>query len=240
MGKPKVSTTSRVFLGHGDSVNITVWQEDDLTLEDVVVDDRGMIRMPLIGDVVASGRGLPQVRAEIETRLAEYIKNPQVLITMESTASQKAMILGEVTSPGVITLDHDVTLFEAVTTCGGFSDDANTDNVMLFREENGEHKFYVVNANSRSKTGLPQHVALYLQAGDIVYVPTLTIAEVQAFMTRIQDILRPLVSLSELVIYIPQVRDAVKNIAKGKADTESSSSVTPNTSLTNSSNSTSD
>src|SRR5277367_3922561 len=63
-------------LNAGDTLDIAVWKEEDLTKKDVIVRPDGKFSFPLVGQVGAVGRTVAQVEAEITTRLKTYIPEP--------------------------------------------------------------------------------------------------------------------------------------------------------------------
>ena len=93
--KTKEIKLTEFILGPGDIVEITVYRHDDLK-KTVQVDTSGKITYPLVGDIQAGGFSIFQLRDKIRDGLSEYIKDPQVSISVTAVQSQKVYVLGEV------------------------------------------------------------------------------------------------------------------------------------------------
>ena len=193
--------------GAGDRISIKVWRHEELDMEVTVAPDGG-ITYPLVGRIQAAGMTYPQLLEAIEAALSEYYTEVSVAVNVEEVSNQKVFILGEVKTPMVLQIENDLSILEALTRTGGIVDDARTDNVLLIRGGLDEPELYTVDVGSIYGQGeLSQLV--YLQRGDIVVVPTKTIANVETFFRRIQAMLAPFVGGS--AIY----RNAVSGGAQG-------------------------
>jgi protein involved in polysaccharide export with SLBB domain len=118
-------------LGSGDRVRVIVYGETSLTGE-FFVSPQGVVSYPLIGEVQAAGRTLPQFIADIEGRLKQgYVNEPRV--SAEVLSYRPFYILGEVTRPGTYPYSSDMTVMNAVATAGGYTYRANRGNVFIKR-----------------------------------------------------------------------------------------------------------
>ncbi len=100
------SADSRETLGAGDNIRITVFQNPDLTTE-TRISERGTIVFPLIGEVALAGQTPAQGGARIAEQLKQkdFIKNPQISISVVQVRSRQVSVLGHVTRPGRYALD---------------------------------------------------------------------------------------------------------------------------------------
>lgn len=122
-------------IGPLDVLSITVFQEKDLTIEEVPVDASGDILFPLIGRVEVAGHTSQQVSAEIARRLEErFLVNPQVSVLVKTAVSQKVTVDGQVKQSGVYPLQGEMTLMQAVALAQGANDTAKLDQVVVFRQ----------------------------------------------------------------------------------------------------------
>lgn len=129
---------SEYLLGVGDKINIRVFQVPDLSFDDLVIDTSGNVQMPLIGAVRGSGRTPSEMSADIATRLsAQYLRDPQVTVTVTEAASQKITVDGAVTKPGVYEMRGSTTLLQAVAMAEGPSRVADLSKVAVFRTIDG-------------------------------------------------------------------------------------------------------
>jgi polysaccharide export outer membrane protein len=118
-------------LGSGDRIRVIVYGETSLTGE-FFVSPQGVVSYPLIGEVQAAGRTLPQFIADIEGRLKQgYVNEPRV--SAEVLSYRPFYILGEVTRPGTYPYSSDMTVMNAVATAGGYTYRANRGNVFIKR-----------------------------------------------------------------------------------------------------------
>lgn len=123
-------------LGAGDSVRITVFEQEGLT-NSYAVDQAGYISFPLIGPVAARGRTAAQLEQDIATQLANgYIREPDV--SVEIDRYRPIFIMGEVTAAGQYSYVPGMTVQKAVAVAGGFTARANQANADVTRDINGE------------------------------------------------------------------------------------------------------
>jgi len=119
-------------LGSGDKVRVIVFGEEDLGGE-FVVDDAGFVRLPLIGQISASGRTLRQLEDDIAAKLAaQYLKNPRV--NVEVLSYRPFYIIGEVNKPGEYPFVANMSVLNAVAVAGGFTYRANESSVYIRRK----------------------------------------------------------------------------------------------------------
>lgn len=138
-------------LGPADKVRITVYGEETLTGE-YSVSGSGVISFPLIGEVRASDRTLPQLREEIRAKLADgYILEPQV--SAEVLTFRPFYILGEVNRPGQYPYMDGLTVPKAVATAGGFTYRANKKKVYIKRGDRPEEDAFQLTAETMVAPG---------------------------------------------------------------------------------------
>lgn len=122
-------------IGATDMITVTVFQVPDLSLEEVRVDASGNLQMPLIGTVQAAGRTPDELASDIAAALGrEYLRNPQVSVTVAEAASQKVTVDGAVTKPGVYVMRGRTTLLQAIAMAEGPSRIADLKQVAIFRD----------------------------------------------------------------------------------------------------------
>lgn len=125
-------------IGVGDKINVRVFQVADLSMEDLVIDTSGNVQLPLIGAVRGAGRTSGEMAAEIAERLAaQYLRAPQVTVTVTEAASQKITVDGAVTKPGVYEMRGSTSLLQAVAMAEGPTRVADLTKVAVFRTIDG-------------------------------------------------------------------------------------------------------
>jgi len=119
-------------IGNDDQLEINVWKEPDLTLS-VPVRSYGKISMPLIGEVLVTGRTPLQVKEEIAAKLRRFLAAPDVTVMVQQMNSQKFNILGRVMKPGSYPLLATTTILDAIAEAGGFQDFAKQKGIYILR-----------------------------------------------------------------------------------------------------------
>ncbi len=160
------------IIGPGDVIQIFVWRNPELTTS-VPVRPDGKISTPLVEDVLATGRTPTELARDIEARLAEYIRSPQVsvLVTNPQSNYSKITIVGNVTRPGTIPYRRGMTLLDAIVQVGGLSQFAAGNRGKLVRQsKSGETVETAVRIERLLKRGKLQENVL-LEPGDLIIVP---------------------------------------------------------------------
>jgi polysaccharide export outer membrane protein len=209
----RLPTAEAFTFGPGDTLRIWVWRHDDLTV-DVTIAPDGAISYPLVGRVVLAGLTYEQVVDKLQAGVDEYYVDAQVSVNVVQVTNQKVVVIGEVASPQVLQITNELSLLEALTRTGGINPDARTRNVLVVRGGMEKPVLFTVDVDAIFGRGDFSQM-VYLQRGDIVYVPTRTITNVERFFRRLSAVLSPAVSGS--AIY--------RNIISGGA---ASSNVVPN------------
>jgi polysaccharide export outer membrane protein len=186
---PKEAKMKEFILGPGDKIEISVYRHDDLK-KTVQIDFSGKITYPFIGDIEAGGLSIPQLRNKVQIGLSKYIVNPDVSVNLTSVRSQSVVVLGEVRSPGSYNLDVPLTSLQVISMAGGFTIGAKQETVLLIR--GGLKKPELITLNfKRIFNDLDMTQEVYLQNGDIIYVPITNIENVARFFDHLQRILAP-------------------------------------------------
>lgn len=139
-----VNTTTSVdeyVLGATDVVQVSVWRNEDLSIE-VPVRPDGKISVPLVGDVQASGRTPQALADDIEASLSQYIRQPQVSIVVTSMGSHeytdRVRVTGAVEQPVSVPHRAGMTVLDVVLGAGGTTPFAALNKSMLYRRMDGE------------------------------------------------------------------------------------------------------
>ena len=105
-------------------LDISVWKEPELTRA-VPVRPDGKISLPLLNDVQAAGKTPLQLATDITAGLKKYVTDPQVTVIVTTINSQRVYILGEVNRAGAYPLLPNMTVLQALSSAGGFTQFAN-------------------------------------------------------------------------------------------------------------------
>lgn len=137
MERPRLVTSvaepQPYVLGSGDRLRITVFNQPTLS-SSYSVDASGIITMPLLGPVEASGRTTFELKKAIEARLAkDFLREPNVSVEVETY--RPFFVYGEVTQGGQYPYVAGMTAEQAIAIAGGYTPRANRHNVQLARRD---------------------------------------------------------------------------------------------------------
>jgi polysaccharide export outer membrane protein len=163
-----MATTDSYVIGLSDVIIVTVLKEPTLSSSLLVRPD-GMISMPLLGDIMASGKTPLQLADEIAAKLKKFIQDPNVTVILSQMNSKKIYLIGEVGKTGPIEMTPGMTLLEAIATAGGVSEYANKKKIYILRDENGKHLKLPVQYKEALKGNSALNLAL--KPGDTIVVP---------------------------------------------------------------------
>ena len=106
-------------LRQGDSVQVSVWREDALQKQVMVLPD-GSVTLPLAGRVEVAGLSTPEVEQLVATKLKAYLPEPIVTVVIAGIDGNRAYVLGKVLHPGVLAISGPLTVLQAISMVGGF------------------------------------------------------------------------------------------------------------------------
>jgi protein involved in polysaccharide export with SLBB domain len=154
--QPDANQGAGYRLGPGDKIRLTVFGETDLSGE-YQVDGSGMVRLPLIGTLQASGATAPALEQNVAAALeAGYIKSPRV--NVEITLYRPFYIIGAVNRPGQYPYVDHMSALNAVALAGGFTDQAI------------QSKLYVRHEGSATEQAIETSQLSHIEPGDVVRV----------------------------------------------------------------------
>jgi len=156
-------------IGPQDVLRIDVWKEAEVTRA-VPVRPDGKISLPLLNDVQAAGLTPMKLAAVIADGLTKYINNPQVTVTVSEINSRRIYVTGEVSRAGAFPLLPNMTVLQALSSSGGFTQFAKLKNIYVLRTEDGKQVKLPFNYKDAVHGKTPEQNVL-LQAGDVIVVP---------------------------------------------------------------------
>jgi polysaccharide export outer membrane protein len=203
-------SVSEFTLGPGDVIDVYVWKYEDLS-QKIRVDPYGKIHYPFVGEIDVTGKSVNTVRDLIAKGLSRYYVNPIVKVSVDSIASQKVFVLGEVQSPGVFPIDTPINVLDAIARSEGFTRDADQKKIILIRRNPEQIEIQSIDIKSLLETGdKGQMVAL--QKDDIIYVPPSFMANVDRFFEHVAKIIYPIAEIERAFL----LGDEIWNVLQGK------------------------
>jgi polysaccharide export outer membrane protein len=163
---PAPSPSPGYVIGPTDVLRVIVWREPDLTLE-VTVRLDGMITVPLLGDVPATGRSPRQLAASLAEELQRFIENPRVTVSVSQATSARVYVVGQMVKPGEFPLSGRMTVLKALALAGGFKEFAKPESIVIVREDQTVIPFNY----KRVTDGKDMSQNVLLAAGDTIVVP---------------------------------------------------------------------
>ena len=157
-------------IGAGDSLEIFVWRNPDLTTN-VPVRPDGRISIPLVEDMQAVGKTPTELARDIEAVFAKYLRTPKVnIIVATQGAANQIQVVGNVASPQSLPYRAGIKLLDVVVAVGGLDDFAAGHRAKIIREVDGHSVECPVRvADLMRKGDLTQNIRIY--PGDVLIVP---------------------------------------------------------------------
>jgi polysaccharide export outer membrane protein len=157
-------------IGAGDVLEISVWKNEQLS-RTVTVRPDGMISLPLVNDIQATGLAPIELRDALVKALADYVPSAEVSVIVKSVRSFSISVIGSVAKPGHFDLKGPTTVLEALALSGGLTEFASRRSISVIRsEQNGSKKKLRFNYN-KAISADDEGENFLLQPGDVVVVP---------------------------------------------------------------------
>jgi polysaccharide biosynthesis/export protein len=156
-----------VSLTPGDVVKLTFPAAPDFNQTQKIRAD-GKLSLPLIGEVTASGKSVPQFQNELIQLYKPQLRNSDVIVTLENAVGE-VVVSGAVARPGKLTFERPTTVFQAIMEAGGINEFGNLRKVHLIRTVNGKQRTQVLDL--RPTLVGKATSAFYVRDGDVIYVP---------------------------------------------------------------------
>jgi polysaccharide export outer membrane protein len=160
----------------GDQVQITVWKNPDLSVSEPIRPD-GMVAVPLVGDIMAAGLGPEELAENIEKKLRNYVKNPNVTVVLTSLEGHmflsRVRVTGSVGANTALNYHQGMTVLDAILGAGSVSLYADANRTKLHRRTEQGTESYDIRVKDILENG-DMTTNVYLMPGDIITVPERT------------------------------------------------------------------
>lgn len=160
-------------VGPGDRMEIFVWGNEELTVNDVEVRPDGKISTRLVENIDASGKTPSQLARDIEKAYSEYVKSAVVSVILdkfEGVPSQQVRVVGEAAEPLKVPFRKHMTLLDVMVEVGGLTEFADGNKSVLIRSTGGNQSSYNIRLEDLLEEGdISANVAMF--PGDIVIIP---------------------------------------------------------------------
>lgn len=164
----------RVYrIGVSDTVNVSVWQEEALSVS-VPVRPDGKISVPLAGDVQAAGKTTQEVAQAVEKSLSGYLRSPKVTIIVTDLKSSEFLSRVRVTGAVIqqISIPHSrgMTVLDAILEAGGVNEFAASSETKLYRKIGTKTEVIAIELDEILNEGSVA-TNVELMPGDVITVP---------------------------------------------------------------------
>lgn len=165
------SSEYNYVIGPGDSVNIIVWRNPELSTT-VPVRPDGKITTPLVEDLPAIGKDSSTLARDIEQALSKYIRDPVVTVVVTSFIgpySEQIRVIGEAAAPQTLPYRQKMTLLDVMIAVGGITDFADGNGASILRTSEGNKQYSVRLADLLKRGDVSANVEM--RPGDVLIVP---------------------------------------------------------------------
>ena len=162
-------------IGPGDKLQIFVWRNPDLSTT-VPVRPDGKISMPLVQDLLVTGKTPTEVSREIEKALSQYIRTPEVSIIvteLKGTFAQQIRVIGQAGKPQAISYSKGLTLLDVMIAVGGLTENAAGNKATIYRKVNGKQQTFRVMIDDLIRD-CDISANIEMMPGDILTIPEST------------------------------------------------------------------
>lgn len=159
-------------IGPGDSLKVFVWGNPELS-SDVIVRPDGLITTPLVEDVRASGMTPTLLARELEKKLALYVKNPKVTVTVTRFVgryNEQVRVVGQAARPQSIPYRENMSLLDVVIAVGGLTDFAAGNRATIVRVVDGKETSIKVRLDDLIRDG-DISANISIRPGDVLIIP---------------------------------------------------------------------
>ena len=159
------------LIGPGDTVNIIVWRNPELSAT-VPVRPDGMITAPLVEDVPAQGKNPTKLARELEKALTKFIQDPVVTVivnTFVGPYSEQIRVVGEAAKPQALPYRQNMTLLDVMIAVGGVTDFADGNGATILRATEG-NKLYSIRIRDLLKRG-DVSANVEMKPGNVIVIP---------------------------------------------------------------------
>jgi polysaccharide export outer membrane protein len=154
----------------GDILLISVWKEPELQRETLVRPDGGF-SIPLAGEVRAQGRPVAEIEQEIASRIARYIPEPVVTVSVLKVQGNKVHVVGKVARPGEYVMSASTDVMQALSMAGGTTPFASLNSILILRRGVDGTQTAIPFRYGDVEDGENLEQNILLQSGDVVVVP---------------------------------------------------------------------
>jgi polysaccharide export outer membrane protein len=167
---PAFAEEEEFTIAAGDVLQVTVWKEDGMDREIVVLPD-GSITFPLVGSLNIKDKTPQEVQDLIKEKLKKFIPDASVVVVVKAALGHSVSVIGQVQKPGEFIMGHHFTVMQALSQAGGLTPFANENGIIILRHNEGKEISIpfpykdIIDGDKLDKN-------ITLKPGDVIVVPT--------------------------------------------------------------------
>jgi polysaccharide export outer membrane protein len=165
-------TNPEYLIGPGDTVNIMVWRNPEVSMS-VPVRPDGKITTPLVEDLPAAGKTSTELARDIEKALAKFIQQPVVTVIVTNFVgnfSEQIRVIGQAAKPQALPYRRDMTLMDVLIAVGGVTEFASGNRASVIRTVDGKQQKFNVRLDDLIKEG-DISANMPMRPGDVLVIP---------------------------------------------------------------------
>jgi polysaccharide export outer membrane protein len=160
------------LVGPGDSVNIIVWRNPEVSMT-VPVRPDGKITTPLVEDLPAAGKTSTQLARDIEGALAKFIQQPVVTVIVTNfigNFTDQIRVIGQAARPQALPYRREMSVMDVIIAVGGVTEFASGNKASIIRTVDGKQEKVPVRLDDLIKDG-DISANVMMRPGDILVIP---------------------------------------------------------------------
>lgn len=159
------------IVGPGDTLNINVWRNPELS-STVPVRPDGKVSTPLVDELVAQGKTPVQIARDVEKALAKLVRDPVVTVIVTSFVgpySEQIRVVGEAAKPQYLPYKQKMSVMDVMIAVGGLTDFADGNKATIVRAAEGNKRYSVRLQDLVRRGDISANVEML--PGDVLIIP---------------------------------------------------------------------
>ncbi len=170
--KADITGAPDYLIGPGDSLNIQVWRNPEVSTS-VTVRPDGKINSPLVDDMVAANKTPTQLERDLEKHLSKFIQDPIVTVMVTGFSgpySQQIRVIGQAAKPQALQYREKMSLMDVMIAVGGITDFAAGNKATIMRSYGGKQEQFSVRLEDLIRGG-DISANVEMMPGDVLIIP---------------------------------------------------------------------
>ncbi|MDP3626841.1 MAG: polysaccharide export protein [Hydrogenophaga sp.] len=158
-------------VGPGDTLNINVWRNPELS-STVPVRPDGKVSTPLVDELVAQGKTPTEIARNVEKALGKFVRDPVVTVIVTNFVgpySEQIRVVGEAAKPQFLPYKQKMTVMDVMIAVGGLTEFADGNKATIIRASESNKRYSVRLQDLVKRGDISANVEML--PGDILIIP---------------------------------------------------------------------